>query len=82
MHFSWERMPQLTQVRYQYEASSKEEKKRTGSVLYNMENAYATPELFTECIHCNRPPDEQDIQNEHTQAETGRPFNVCSLCRF
>lgn len=27
MHFSWERMPQLTQVQYQYEVSSKEEKK-------------------------------------------------------
>lgn len=24
MHFSWERMPQLTQVQYQYEVSSKE----------------------------------------------------------
>lgn len=40
MHFSWERMPQLTQVRYQYEVSSKEEKKRTGSVLYSMEKIH------------------------------------------
>lgn len=30
MHFSWERMPQLTQVWYQYEVSSKEEKKKDG----------------------------------------------------
>lgn len=37
MHFSWERMPQLTQVRCQYEVSSKEEKKRTGSVLHGKE---------------------------------------------
>lgn len=35
MHFSWERMPQLTQARYQYEVSSKEGKKRTGTVLYS-----------------------------------------------
>lgn len=59
MHFSWERMPQLTQVRYQYEVSSKEEKKRTGSFLYSMENTYVTRELFTKCIICNRLPDEQ-----------------------
>lgn len=30
-------MPQLTQVRCQYEVSSKEEKKRTGSVLHGKE---------------------------------------------
>lgn len=28
MHFSWERVPQLTQVLYQFEESSKEEKKK------------------------------------------------------
>lgn len=56
MHFSWERMPQLTQVWYQYEVSSKEEKKRTGSVLYSMEK---TAELRTECIHSNQLPVEQ-----------------------
>lgn len=48
MHFSWERMPQLTQVRYQYEVSSKEEKKRMGSVLYTMENHMCS--TFTECM--------------------------------
>lgn len=42
MHVSWERMPQLTQVRYQYEVSSKEGEKSTGSVLYSMENTYVT----------------------------------------
>lgn len=56
MHFSWERMPQLTQVWYQYEVSSKEEKKRTGSVLYSMGK---TVELLTECIHPNKLPLEQ-----------------------
>lgn len=56
MHFSWERMPQLTQVWYQYEVSSKEEKRRTGSVLYSMEK---TGELRTECIHSNQLPVEQ-----------------------
>lgn len=30
MHFSWERMPQLTQVRYQYEVSSKGGKEKDG----------------------------------------------------
>lgn len=30
MHFSWERVPQLTQVRCQYEVSSKEENRRGG----------------------------------------------------
>lgn len=30
-------MPQLTQVRYRYEVSSREEKKRTGSVLKSIE---------------------------------------------
>lgn len=35
MHFSWERMPQLTQVRYQYEVSSKEGDKNNMFCLQN-----------------------------------------------
>lgn len=51
-------MPQLTQVRYQYEVSSKEEKKRTGSVLYSMGNTYVT-HYDTECIYSNGLQTEQ-----------------------
>lgn len=49
-------MPQLTQVWYQYEVSSTEEKKRMGSVLYGKGK---TGELLTECIHSNQLPVEQ-----------------------
>lgn len=38
MHFSWERMPQLTQVRYQYEVSSKEGDKKKSSAYKTLED--------------------------------------------
>ena len=34
MHFSWERVPQLTQARYQYEVSSKEGKEKGRGLFY------------------------------------------------
>lgn len=39
MHFSWERMPQLTQARYQYEVSSKKgDKKNEVCIFKTMKN--------------------------------------------
>lgn len=83
MHFSWERMPQLTQVQYQYEVSSKEGREKDELCFTHHGhrcNIYRNANLLTQKSLKEQTLDVFTHIHTHTHTNTHTYFSNMQMC--